>query len=622
LRWEWPLEIQGLRFPKNGKAAAIEEYSAVQLFLQIARKSHPGFSLLEEERPFVVSICQSLEGVPLAIELAAAWVESFSCQEIALEIERNLGLLTTSLRDAPERQRSLRAAFDHSWNLLSEEERRVFRKLSVFRGGFQRKAAERVAGASLSFLSALMHKSFLRRNAIGRYEVLEVLRQYAEKKLEQVLQERDEARNLHCEHYAEFLHQREERLIGAKQKEALEEIGKEIENVRAGWRWAVAHRKEKIIDKSLESLYLFYEWCSWIQEGEKAFGKAIEALREIDGVMGESGRKRDVILGKALARRGWFCQDLSRFEEAKDLLQQSLSIFHQPDVRREMAFPLKALGVVALKQGKYVEAKQLIQESLTIYEENGDQRGMASCLNNLGAIAPNLTVSTVGKYTEAKQLFQKSLVIFKELGDLWGIAGCLNNLGIIATMLEEYAEAKQLIQESLVIYKELGDRRGIATRTSSLGFVAEMLGEYDKAKQLHQEGIAIFEEIGDRWGIAYSLNNLGFAFCGVEEYQEARKCFHEALKRAIDEQVAPAILYALVGMAALLTNEGKKKQALELITHVLHHPATSHFETKNRAEQLLAELESQLSPQEFAAAQERGKARELEYYVRVYGPGG
>lgn len=612
LRWEWPFEIRGLTYPQNGESDDWEDYSAVQLFLQSARRAHPSFGLSAEEKPFAVRICQLLEGVPLAIELAAAWVEIFSCREIVEEIERDLGMLATSLQDVPERQRSLMAAFDYSWNLLSDEERSVFRKLSVFRGGFRREAAQRVAGASLSLLSALMHKSLLRRNATGWYEVLEVLRQYTEEKLRQVPQEWDRTHNRHCEYYAEFLHQREEHLKGEKQQDALKEIGKEIDNVRSGWQWAVAHRDEKAISKFLESLCVFYERQSWFQEAEDVLGKTVERLGGADSV-DEQKEKKGAILGRVLAQQGWFCYRLSRFEMAKELLQASLSILHHFGAQR-IEFPLKAMGSVAYRLGEYMEAKQLFQESLAICKEIDDRHGIATNLNNLGLVAMALE-----KYVEAKLLIQESLSIHKENNNRWGMAICLTNLGIIDGTMKEYRVSKHLFQESLVVLKEIGDQQGIAMNLTNLGVIAEKLGNYDESKQFHQESLAIFKEIGEQLGITHSLNNLGFALCALGEFREARKCFQKALEIAIGMQANPET--ALLGIATLLMKEGEKVQAVELITYALCHPAT-YGVVKDRAEQLFSELESQIPPHIFAAAQKRGKARDLEYYVRVYGTGG
>lgn len=571
LRWEWLLEVKGLAFPEDSQLAAMEDYSAIRLFLQSASRVLPDFS--GEERPFVIRICRFLGGMPLGIELAAAWTQVFSCQEIAQGIESNLDFLASSVRDIPERHRSLRAVFDHSWNLLSEEERWAFRRLSVFRGRFRKEAAGGVADASFPILLALARKSLLSRDLTGRYEVLEVVRQYAEEKLKEIPQERDRTHNLHCRYYAQFLSRREELLKGERLQEALEEIGQEIENVRAGWRWAVDHRNENEIDESLESLFTFYEVRSWFQEGEAMLGKAAEALGEVNAAPGERGEKTGIILGRILARRGWLCQRLAHFEEAEDLLQKSLSTFRRLGTRKEMAFPLNALGVVVRKAGRCAEARQCHRESLAIY---------------------------------------------REIGDRQGIARSLRRLGVIAGMLQEHTEAKRLYQESLAVYEEIGHRRGVAGCLVNLGSIAGTLGEHMEAKRLYRESLAISREIGDQWGTANSLNSLGFAMCALEEYQEAKECFCKALEKVTDDQVTSialdVALEALVGLATLMSRGEGAERAVEILAYVLHQPA-AHGNARDKAEQLLAELASRLPPQTFAKARQRGKAGKFEDFL-------
>lgn len=563
LQWEWLLEIEGLCFPRDGRAASIEDYSAVQLFLQSASRIQPNQSLSEQEKSSVIRICQFLGGMPLGIELAAALTQVLGIQEIAQEIEQNLGLFATSLRDVPERHRSLRAVFDHSWNLLSEKEKHVFSKLSVFRGGFRREAAEKVAGASLPLLSAVARKSFVRRTPAGRYEILEVLRHYGQEKLDQDPRERNETHDLHCEYYAEFLHQQEDHLKGERQKEALEKIGQEIENVRVAWRWAVEYDKVAAIEKSLASLCLFYEIQSWFQEGEEVLEKAAGRL----AAAGEPTEERSALLGKILVRQGRFCQNLSRFEKSKRLLQGSLAIFRCLGARREMAFSLNSLGHVAWKLEEYAKAKELLHESLTISQE---------------------------------------------IGDRWSMAHSLSRLAIVHALQKDHTAAKQLLQESLAISQEIGDRWGIAIRLTNLGVIAEESGQYEEAKRLYQESLAIFKEVGDRHGSANALNNLGFALCMLGEDQEATECFHKALDIATDTQLASVALEALVGVATLLARAGEKERALELVVYVLHHPAV-YVDIKDRAKQLVSELKSQFSPQAFAMTQARGQARQFRF---------
>ncbi len=570
LQWEWSLEIRGLSFPESDGAAAVEDYSAVRLFLQSTRRVKPNFVLSEEEKPAVVRICQSLEGMPLGIELAAAWGQSLSCRQIAHEIERHLDFLTTPMHDVPERHRSLRSVFDHSWNLLLEEERSVVSKLSVFRGGFRAEAAERVTGAFLPLLSALVRKSFVHRNRAGRYDMLEVLRQYAEEKLHRISQERDETHDRHCEYYAEFLHRREAYLKEERRTEVLQEIGAEIENVRAAWQWAITHGKEDAIGKALTSLYSFYDLQSWFKEGEEAFSKAAEALGGVDGVIDGPGSEKAVAFARALARQGHFCLKLSLYATAKDVLQRSLCIFHRLGARRETAF----------------------------------------CLNDLGNIAYEF-----GDYSKARRLYQESLVLYKEIGDRWGIAGRLNNLGNVSSRLKEYAKARQLYRESLVISKQVGNRRGAARCLTNLGLIAELLDEYAEAEQLHQASIAAFKEIGDQWQAANGLNNLGFAFCALGEYQRAKKCFHQALETAMDTHSVHLALEALVGIATLLVKEGEKEQALELVAYTLDHPALCR-EVRHRAEHLLSGLEFQFSPWRLEMIKEIGRVQNFRNVLR------
>jgi predicted ATPase len=183
LQAEWTFEVTGLPVPENGSLEAAEEYGAVELFLQSAHRAQPGFSPSPEDLQAIVRICRLVDGMPLALELAAAWVNTLNCKEIAAEIQQDLDLLATEMHDVPRRQRSIRAVFDHSWNDLSTAEQSSFKQLSVFRGGFNRLGAQEVAGATLRILSALINKSLLTRDDAGRFQIHELVRQYAAEKL-------------------------------------------------------------------------------------------------------------------------------------------------------------------------------------------------------------------------------------------------------------------------------------------------------------------------------------------------------------------------------------------------------------------------------------------------------
>jgi predicted ATPase len=274
---EWGLEVGGLAFPTSETETNIEQYSAVQLFMQGAQRLQVGFRLTEAQMPAAARICRLVEGMPLAIELASAWVRTLSCEDIANEIERSLDILETPARNMPARHRTMRAALEQSWKLLTDDERDVFMRLSVFWGGFRKDATQRVAGATLQTLSSLVDKSLLRLNAQGRYELHELLRQYGEEQLVNAGQAKN-ARDVHGVFYAEFLQQHEADLKGHRQIAGLDEIEADFDNIRAAWSWLLDSRKHEVINQAVESLYLFCEMRGRIYEGDNLFQHARASL--------------------------------------------------------------------------------------------------------------------------------------------------------------------------------------------------------------------------------------------------------------------------------------------------------------------------------------------------------
>ncbi len=610
LRGEWALEVQGMTFPESERVDSIESYSAVELFLHNARRVQAGFLLTDEDKPFVIRICRLMEGMPLAIELASSWVKMLSCREICQEIEQNRDFLESSMRNVPERHRSLRAVFEYSWNLLSETERKAYRKLSVFHGGFGREAAQQVAGASLALLSTLVDKSLLRRIPSGRYALPGVVRQYAEEKLDENPQEKEDAQDRHCAYFANFMQQWEHDLEGDRQKAALEKIGDEIENVREGWNHAVARGKDAEVGRYLESLYRFYEIRSWVQEGHEALAKAIAQLER----KGDNRESR-ATLGKLLARQAVFCHRLARYSEAKDLLQKSLTIFRDLNLQEESAASLTHLGNISERLGEYAEARRLHQESLDAFKAIDDREGMALALNNLGDVA-----RVQGEYPNARRLYQDSLAICQEIGDRRSAASALNNLGDTAHLVGEYAEAAQLYQDSLAVCKEIGDQRGIARAFNNLGMIAYRQGQYAEAQERCQEALTIFKAIGDQNGIAYALTNLGKLALALNDQLQSSQHLRAALQISMRLQAIPLALDILTTLAALLIKDeqdaaANRTRAVELLALVMDHPAGEKH-TRDRAEGLLAEMDSELPPEAIMEARERGIARELEELVR------
>lgn len=566
LQWEWPLNVKGLEFPQTGESRELSAYSAGRLFLQTAARAHPDFALAKDEEPSIKRICRDMEGLPLGIELAAAWVEVLSCHEIAMRIENHLETLSATLPDVTQRHRSLWATFDQSWELLSDAERDAFKRLSVFHGNFEREAAERVAGASLSQLSALMHKSLLRRGAGGQFEMLRVLQQYADARLRDSPEEWQAARQRHCAYYTEFLARQQAEIRTPKEKDALEAIAGVIENAREAWQWAALHGERETIAQAMPALSAFYNRRCWFEAGEQALKQAAAGLQKA----GEDDEKTQLVLGLVLAQQAWFCQNMARFEEARQLLEQSLALFRRSGAPEQIAQPLNSLAVIAGKSGRYAEAQRLLRESLAIYRQTENSRGIMVCLSNLGTAAWKK-----GDPAEAERYFSEALALAQETGSLWDAAAGYNGLGL----------------------------------------VAEIRGNYAEAEQLHRQGLVIFRQIEDQQSAAESLGHLGFVLFARDKIQEAEQVFREALETALAIAATPEALRALVGVAMIRARAGLLEIAAATAAHVIGHPA-NYPANHDRAKRLLADLETRLSPEALAAAQERGRRQSLDEIVR------
>ncbi len=615
LQREWIYEVHGLKYPEPNQPATGERFSAIELFLHCARRSTSHFEIEAEDRKQIVRICQLLDGLPLGIELAAAWLRALSCLEIADEIEKNLDFLTTAVKDFPVRHQSLRAVFNHSWSLLTPEEQRVIQHLSVFRGQFRREAAETIAGTNLQTLMTLIDKSMLQRSSAGRYEMHNLLRQYAEEQLGQNQEALEAAKDHHARYFAELIARHADLLTGGDQKEAVIEIEAEIENVRQGWNWALKRWNTSDIEKYLDGLFIFYELQGWFQEGEKSFSLFREFIPDLQTALPEFLPADQRIIAKQLSRQGAFSISLGDYEKAGSLLDESLFLFRRLEEEGEIAFSLYHLGDMARLKGDYDEAKRLLEESIIICNRIGERRKLARALNNMGIVT-----ASQGEYSNASQLFQASIDRLKEINDLWGIAKALNNLGIITYYYEQYPEASQLYQESLKINQEIGDQHGVAISLNNLGLIAHESGKFQEAIRLHQESLELFTKIGYSLGAGICLNDLGRVALAMEETQKAKEFFQSALETAVNLQAVPLTLSTLNGIAALRMDLGDQTGALTLLAWVSRHPACDQ-ETKTNAELLIDELEGDLAAEEIESAWE--KAASLDAHAirdEILGP--
>lgn len=385
LQEEWSYRVEGLSFPRlESPDSDFEHHSAVHLFLERARRAEASFNLSETDIPYVIRLCQLVGGMPLALELAAPWVRSITCQEIVQEIERSLDFLTTPLHNVPERHRSIRAVLEQTWQGLSEPEKALLSKLSVFQGGCHREAAVELTGATLPLLTTLVDKALLRRTDSGRYELHELIRQFAAEQLHPIPGGEEAVQELHCAYYTAFLEEQAQALQTDQQKRALSALAADMDNIRAAWRYAVARKNVLALEKSVMGLWLLGEYGGLLYENELAFRQALSTfmpaaeLWETTAVPAEY----EGLVGYLLAGLGHLCARRGGLDEGRALAEQAVVRLRRarPRDQYKEALALLGLGWVLEFQGKYAEARQRGQEGLALFASLGDRRNVADML--------------------------------------------------------------------------------------------------------------------------------------------------------------------------------------------------------------------------------------------------
>lgn len=655
LREEWVYALDGLDYPAETPGAATR-HSAITLFTQRARQVDRRFGPAEAELPALARICRLVEGMPLGLELAAGWVREKTCAEIAAELERSLDLLATDLRNVPARQRSMRATFEHSWRLLTGEERTAFERLAVFRGGFAAEAAPAVAGAGPAVLAALEDKSLLRRPGGARYQLHELLRQNAEEKLAADSGACEQAHAGHARYYADWLQRFVAPLKGmageVTQAEALGAAGAEIDNVRAAWQWAVSRclpdrpdsGAEAVLGLMAEGLYLFLSTSCWYQEGESAFRQAVVAVEQ-------AGPGRDLLLGRLLAYQARCCEFTAHSDQASQLYERSLALLERLGADADTALPLHGLGCMAYIQGRYPLAEQHLQGSLAIYRRNADSPGAAGTLNRLAEIAYRQ-----GDFAAARRLALEGLALRREIGDLRGIASSMTTLSLAYLRLGEYgaarsaslealdisrglgnkvgtanvltslsnicfrqgaaAEADRWARESLDLYREIGDQWGVAMVLGNLAHMAMEQGEYARAEPLCRESVAVYRRAGIQAGLANTLSSLGEICHRLGRSGEARRALQESIHIAHAAGARPALLESLGRLALVIGTDGNQAQALGLLHFVLGQPGLGQAE-HDKIAGWLEDLTAHTSSRAMGAARAWAEIKDLDEVVRI-----
>jgi predicted ATPase/DNA-binding CsgD family transcriptional regulator len=641
LQEEWLYPVKGMPYPKGEHTQPIEDYGAVRLFVQNARRAQPGFSLTDEQEP-VIRICQLVEGMPLGIELAAAWLRRLPASEIAREIERGLDILENPARNVPERHQSMRAVLEHSWKLLSEAEQAVFQKLAVFRGGFRREAAEAVTGATLRTLSALVDKSLLRVDANGRYDLHELVRQFAEDRL-RASGEADAVRDRHSAYYLDFLAVREADIKGRRQLPALNEIRADADNVRAAWGRALEHKEAEPVRRTLEAVHDFYDMTSGQWQGKEllleaqavfdpGFGdppgllwahiaaRAVrldvqgprhqsipEALAQIERCLGIATTCHDQSLSAlCLSIQGWLFHIAGEDRRALALSEESLKFYRDLDDLFHTADQLHFNGFSLLSLSQDAEAIECLEQAARQQLDMGNRYHAAWSFSQLGQ-----TFLRTKRYVEADRYIQTSAAIFHDYSDPKGIGWCERLEGEIALSMGEFEKANILLNRVLkrAADTEVWEHMLGALRTLTL--LAALQGDYEGVQRLYVELLSVSGDIPP-------LELCIAAYC-LGQLEQCQQYLCARLLNLLVEQDVKRLVNSIVVAALLVAHEGAKEYAVELLGSAFNHPTaiTGWMEKWSLLTRLRADLEGEMGAEAYCAAWERGKTLDLEATVRA-----
>ncbi len=533
--------VPPLRVPDRAHVAleSLSDYEAVQLFVERAQSALVGFMLTQANAPAIVQICHQLDGIPLALELAAARMKVLRVEEIAARLDDRFRLLTGGARTALPRHQTLQAMIDWSYDLLSESERVLLRRLSVFAGGWTLEAAESVLADVgqggilpdnvMDLLTSLVNKSLIivkrEQGKETRYHMLETIRQYALQKL-WTASEGEVNRQRHLAYFVDLAERAEPNLRAFDMVVWLDRLEAEHDNLRAALEWAQESDVEAQLRLASALLWFWHirgrrnEGIDWLERG-----LSIEVTERGGQLLTTA---RSLIRGNALNASGTLMTMFFDYEKARARLEESRSLFQE-------------IG-------------------------SAGARGMAYALWGL--------VSSVGSDppsvgNQESSLLEQSLTLFREVGDKFGIAQCLLSLAGAVEMEDDYKQAILLAEEQLAVRKEIGDQDGIATALGNLRDLVFKAGDYQKAIGFHEESLAIFRKLGNKWAIGYGLSQFGDIFLYRGDYTEATKIYEEALAFAHDVSDGFLIAYNSYSLGGVAYLRGDYTRATQLVTDSL-----------------------------------------------------
>jgi predicted ATPase/DNA-binding CsgD family transcriptional regulator len=606
--------------PELGVLAQSE---AVALFLERAQATKPDFQLAPANAPAIVEICIRLDGLPLAIELAAARIKLLPPQALLERLGQRLQVLTSGARDVPVRHQTLRHTIAWSYDLLNAEEQLLFRRLSVFVGGCTFEAVEAVSTASgdtdaavLEGMASLLDKSLLQRierdGEEPRFGMLETIREYG---LE-VLASGGEAqatRAAHAAYYLALAEQAEPELNGPQQISWFERLEREHDNLRAALSWLLeqgSDTKNKELALRLSGILMqFWSLRGYVSEGRKWVKQALEISR------GERSAER----AKALIAAGSLATLQDDFGQAEALCGEGLTLFRELGDRWGSAIALSIWGYAAMMKSNYAQARTLLEEALALSREVGDTWGSTLALNFLASV-----LFYQGEYARAQALLEESLMLSKVAGNVRDCSTSLVLLGLVLLSQGDLAQAQARLEESLAASREVGYKRNIGVSIYFLGLVTFVQGDVNRARSLLEESLVFFKEVGE-WGRAAEvLGSQGLITFSQGDYEAARALMEEGLKRSLELDYKWNIVGSLEALASVVAAQGEPVRAVWFMSaaqagrEAIGTPLPLYFQAMH--EFTIASVHTQLGEQAFAAAWAEGRTMTPEQALMAQAP--
>lgn len=585
LQEEWVYPVEGLCLPDD-PGIALDRNDAAQLFIERARRVDPHFDGTEQTDA-ILTICRLVGGTPLAIELAATWARSLTCEAIANEIRAGLHFLTSHQRNIPERHRSMRAVFDRSWNFLSLGEQVALRRLAVFQGDFQRNAAEVVAGATLPILTALVDKSLVRVATQGRYQLHELVRQYAGERLAEDEDETVATRRRHAEYYLSILAERRHDFSTDQQRTAIRTVNAEYENLRVAWYTAIDQLLFDALRAAGDPLQYFFDLQSRFVESTELLCAAYNATAHALTHTLPDVRSAKWTLARLGVPTGWALLRLGRLHEARDCLQMSRQLHDELALEIPPGFgtdPVNALAFITLIQGDFAAASALAEDAHRRLAHTGDIYNHQVLYYVLGNIA-----YTLGQYDEAKRHYQQGCKIVVELGNRWMQAYFVAELGKLALVRGDYDEAQQYYQACYALKEACEDEQGQAMSLAHLAELALRRGDTQAAHENYDRSATIYRRIHDRGGLITALQGQCDVALAEGDLAKAVRTLREALQVVQQTNLLPVVLSLLVTSAGLLCRLADDEPCSDLLALVLAHPACDQ-ETRHYAQKMIDTL--------------------------------